>query len=350
MFRANTADSHNATGHCRPTTRLACLLLLALLTPIAAGAYTIVLRSGRRIEIPSEFTVTSRTLTYEASPGINITLLMATIDVPATERANNEATGSLFKRVGAEAGDSVRISARSARRELTQADIEAARLARAKSEQDYERRRLQLGLPSLEESRLKTARETQWLVEAAGRDEAEQRQSEAYWRSRARAIRTEIASLEGEISYVRRRISDLPDYSGLASFGYIGGVVPGGPAVTIFPEVTGHPGFMRGPYDTRVLGPGFLAFGGRTTQGVIQPNPNFPRRDFARGSDRRWPPLALTRGFGVAPVDYGYGAERSQLILRLHEMEAARAGLEARWRVLEEEARRSGAQPGWLRP
>lgn len=350
MFRVNTADSHNAVRHWRPTTKLACIVLLALLTPIVAGAYTIVLRSGRRIEIPSEFTVTSRTLTYEASPGINITLLMSTIDVPATERANNETTGSLFKRVGAETGYSGRVRPRPARRELTQADIEAARLARAKSEQDYERRRLELGLPSLEESRLKTARETQWLIEASKKDEVEQRQSEAYWRSRARAIKTEIASLDGQISYLRRRILDLPDYSGLSSYGYVGGVVPVVPAVTIFPEATGSPGFMRGPYDTRALGPGFLAFGGRATQGVIPLSPRFPRRDFARGSDRRWPPPALTRGFGLAPVDYSYGAERSQLILRLNEMEASRAGLEARWRLLEEEARRSGAQPGWLRP
>ena len=32
------------------------------------------------------------------------------------------------------------------------------------------------------------------------------------------------------------------------------------------------------------------------------------------------------------------------------QLNAARAGLSARWRELEDEARRAGAPPGWLRP
>ncbi|MEJ7616287.1 MAG: hypothetical protein WKF30_04785 [Pyrinomonadaceae bacterium] len=48
----------------------------------------------------------------------------------------------------------------------------------------------------------------------------------------------------------------------------------------------------------------------------------------------------------AAPHNYEYGAST----FRLQELETARAGLHARWRALEEEARRAGAPPGWLRP
>src|SRR5829696_7732096 len=85
-------------GFTRWATRLALALALALLLPVLASAYTVVLRGGRRVEIPATFTVTKWTLTYEAAPGINVTLQMATIDIPATERANNEPAGALLKR------------------------------------------------------------------------------------------------------------------------------------------------------------------------------------------------------------------------------------------------------------
>jgi hypothetical protein len=53
-----------------------------------------------------------------------------------------------------------------------------------------------------------------------------------------------------------------------------------------------------------------------------------------------------------APFAYGYNNsyEQSALDARLHELEGERAGLQARWRLLEEEARRAGVPPGWLRP
>ena len=53
------------------------------------------MHGGRRLEIPSQFVVTASTLTYEVSPGVQVTLEMAAIDIPATEKANHEVAGSL---------------------------------------------------------------------------------------------------------------------------------------------------------------------------------------------------------------------------------------------------------------
>src|SRR5437870_9115600 len=78
-------------------TNFAVAVALLLMLAITARAYTLVLRNGQRIEIPSEFTLTKTTLTYEISPGFNKTMQLFLIDVAATERANKEVPGSFFK-------------------------------------------------------------------------------------------------------------------------------------------------------------------------------------------------------------------------------------------------------------
>ena len=65
---------------------------------MAASAYTLVFKNGNRMEIPDEFTITRMTLTYEISPGFQKTINLSLVDIAATERANNEAWGSFFKR------------------------------------------------------------------------------------------------------------------------------------------------------------------------------------------------------------------------------------------------------------
>jgi hypothetical protein len=333
--------------------RLISAAALALLLPVMACAYTVVLRSGRRIEIPASFTVTKWTLTYEAAPGINITLQMATIDVPATERANNEPPGALLKRAQQQAANPSAAQARAPRRELTKQDIERARRERAKSERDYERRRVELGLPSLEETRRRTEEETKRLGEMTRQAQAEEAQAEAYWRARSTQLRTEIAALDAQINYVRARLAEIPDYGAVGAYGFITNVVPFFPRhrpVTRFPVVTGHPGFMRGNRPGAQL-TGFLAFGGGATQGQVRLNRGFPHRGFGRRGIFAPGIIApVLPVFGAPYSDYDYAGERANLVNSLHELEAARAGLQARWRLLEEEARRAGALPGWLRP
>ena len=67
--------------------------LFLALTVTVANAYTIVMRDGRRVEIPNKFTVTDSTLTYEVGSGIQITIQLIGVDIAATERANGEPTG-----------------------------------------------------------------------------------------------------------------------------------------------------------------------------------------------------------------------------------------------------------------
>src|ERR1700749_4847197 len=59
------------------------LLVVAFVIAVSAGAasaYTLVMRSGRRVEIPNTFTLSKSTLTYETAPGIQVSVQLVSID------------------------------------------------------------------------------------------------------------------------------------------------------------------------------------------------------------------------------------------------------------------------------
>src|SRR5690349_5478205 len=92
--------------------RVLITVLVLVLGAVSASAYTVVMRDGRRVEIPNNFTLTDSTLTYEVSSGIQVTMQLSTVDVAATERANGEAAGSFLlkstaPKPGAAAGSQV---------------------------------------------------------------------------------------------------------------------------------------------------------------------------------------------------------------------------------------------------
>lgn len=324
---------------------LAALILLVLL-PAAASAYTVVLRNGRSVQIPASFSVTSAGITYEHSPGLYVTIQMTSIDISATERANNEPQGSLLNRAATAKPSAAPVSSPPAAgsqptRTLTDRELEDVRMRREASEATYERRRAELGLPSVEESRRQREEETRRLNEMAAEREREEIESESYWRERASELRTAIASNDAEINYVRSELSEMSDnyptvaFTAIAPFPFVARV-PGG---------FNRPGFPNAP--RRGPRTGGIGFGGGSTRGRVFFNPRGPghgRRGFGR------------RGVAVlplpiyAPNGYDYSYEQSALRMRLRELEAERASLQARWRLLEEEARRTGAPPGWLRP
>lgn len=335
-------------------------LVLAVLLPLTACAYTVVMRSGRRIEIPSTFVVTSRTLTYEAAPGINVTLMMTSIDIAATERANNESAGSLLWRAREApatpaASSSATTAARPARRTLTNKDLEASRRARQQSEAAYERRRVELGLPSRDETRRRNAEEAQRARELSRQSESDEAQAEGYWRERANALRSEMAALDAESNYLRGRLAEAADYVS-TPYTSVTTVVPSFPSRQFdrFPQpvLTGNPGFIHAA-NTGLQVTGQFGTGGGLSRSrvLLNARPVVPlvAPPLIVGSTFFGSPLA-TYSTGPFPNYYYPSYEREALIARLHEVEAARAGLQARWRLLEDEARRAGAQPGWLRP
>jgi hypothetical protein len=178
--------------------RLAVAILIVFIFMVTVNAYTVVLYGGKRIEIPAKFTVSSTALSYEVSPGIRITLGLATIDVSATERANNEPGGSFLRRMSkADGGDGTSktrplTQSSSNIRTVTNRDLVPYERARLESEKAYEQRRRELSLPSLEESRRRAERVEAALDEIIAR--RRQEESENYWRERQAELQAAMAA------------------------------------------------------------------------------------------------------------------------------------------------------------
>ena len=202
-------------------------VLFLAVTVSVVNAYTVVMRDGRRVEIPNEFTVTNSTLTYEVSNGFQITIQLNTIDIAATERANGEAQGSFLRRASAPQVPVQRAPQTrraSAQRSITNANLEKYRRARVDSEKEYETRARESGLPSLEDRRNEAAAITDRTVEHVRSMRA---QEEAYWRSRADAFRAETAAREAQFGSSRQRQEEVPfshSFGGFPAFGPFDGV------------------------------------------------------------------------------------------------------------------------------
>ena len=324
---------------------LAGIFLLFLMVP-AVNGYTIVYKDGRRVTVPDNFEVGASTLTYEVSSGIQITIQLNAIDVSATEKVNNETKGALLGRLSSKASPIVspqRPSPRSVNT-VTNVDLEGFRQTRVTSEQLYEKKRQELGLPSLEESRkasLETATRAQIYASQVREDE---QRLESYWRSRASELRANLADVNARIGVVQSRLNELP-------LNYSFGTFTTFPALSPFAPFGGGRPF-RPPVFANASSIGLRpAVVGATTVAVgvpaVRPLRPIRRNGFGGG------PFSNRFGVGTVialPFDsYDNSYERSQLISELNQLVMQRAGLQARWRELEDEARRSGAYPGWLR-
>lgn len=340
--------------------RISGALLLLFAMSVAASAYTVVMRGGRHIQIPDNFVVTPLTLTYEAAPGINVTLQMSTIDIAATEAFNHEPTGSLLRRAedewptgSSETGTMTTPRQQRARRTVTNRDLEASRLARARNDEAYERRAQELGLPSLEDARRRSQEEARRLSESARQSEEEEAQAESYWRSRATELRTETAVVDAQLDYLRNQLAlsqrplTISSYPFATGFGRLFPIGRRRPATYITHGAPLFGSTGRGGRPVAVAG-----FGGGSTRGQVLANAASPYDTYHRQSVYSTPRVfapSLAPFFVSYPND-DYSYERSDMVMRLRELESVRAGLVARWRLLEEDARRAGAMPGWLRP
>lgn len=305
--------------------RFALVVIGLLLCAGAASAYTLVLRDGRRIEVTSDFQVTQTTFTYEVAPGINKTLQLSLIDIAATERANNETPGSFRQHVTRIANPSLQQPVKHAHQTLTNRDLEPIRLRRIESEKNYEKRRIELGLPSLEETRRRQAEEEADLLGLARRRASDEANNEIYWRQRAGALRNEIAAIDAEINYWSSRRSVAPFVAN---------------ATIPFLSWPNRPVQMplRGSGQGTMLAPAAGA-----------PNSNLVNTGVAplRSPGRNRPLINSggVRQFGFVGLYQSYGASDE-----LNSLRARRAALEALWRELEDDARRAHVPQIWLQP
>lgn len=174
--------------------------LVFLLLPVAADAYTLVLRSGRQVNVPDNFEVTHAAVIYEASPGFSVTVWLTNVDTAATERANAEPAGSFARRIdqkpNATTEESAQAESRPARRVLTNKELEPLRLKREAQEAEYERTRRARGMPSKQELQQRI-------------EEQDRRQRESNLQAQAERAEAELESVKSELLNVRQNLNEL---------------------------------------------------------------------------------------------------------------------------------------------
>ena len=321
------------------------IISVLLAVGVTASAYTLVLRDGRRIEIPSEFILTRTTLTYEISPGFNQTLLVTLIDIPATERVNNESAGGFFKHKdqSTTAPTTTTPPVGPAVRTLTNFDLDAVRQRRVESEQAYESRRKQLGLPTLEESRRRQDAEAREMGDMARAKTEANARDEAYWKGRARELRYEIATVDSQISYLRGRVYDA-NQTAMQNRGWVTGVYPTRRNGPWSPNGTWG-GFPNGRYPGNrpngpIIGMGLPnIFGNPNVYGYPGP--------YGYPGTYGYPPYGYPNGSINNPP---YTSDGTELNSRLDDLLVRRQGLAMQWRQLEDDARDARIPQVWLEP
>jgi len=192
----------------RPLSAVGLLLVLVATT----NAYSIVMKGGKRVEIPAQFTVTSTTLTYERAPGFLITLQMAAIDISATELANNEAPGSLMRRaveqIQAAPESNVSYVSKAAR-SITNRDLESFQRVRLDSEQAYEQRLRAQGLPPLAVIRAEAAAKSDRFWEEMVQKRAEAEEAEEA-NQKAFELQAQISALTAQLNALQSRGNEIP--------------------------------------------------------------------------------------------------------------------------------------------
>jgi hypothetical protein len=332
--------------------RLLVVAAILIVSVNAADAYTLVLRSGRRMEVPNNFVVSGLTLTYEATAGIQVTVQLASIDVSATELANNDLPGSFLKRATSQPVSPTNLDRQqtpaNAPRSITNSDLEVYRSARVESERAYELRRKELGLSSGEEVRRTATAETEQTRSQLLKAGSDEQVEENYWRSRAAQLRTERVAIDAQITYLESRLSSTPDITAWGAF----------PTVFPFPAIVSsrvspalNSTFVPGPHIIPPAVPvGRSQFGGRAGfgDGRIRGASINPRFSSGPRGGRFFSGIPV---LGASLASYAYdGYDRAALINQLDQLRLQRVQLQSHWQILEDDARRAGAYPGWLRP
>lgn len=378
------------SAHTTPQPHAAQFWLMALALLVACGwtasvsAYTLVKRDGQRIVIPDEFTVTPLTLTYEAAPGLNVTIALANLDIAATERANSASAGSLLRRANTAAPSAPSAPSVPARtvtkaapsassappRTITNNDLATYRRNREAQEAAINRQRAALGQPSLEQEAQQAQDKAalylaQTVPQRAARRAAEA-QNETAWRARAAQWRAAAVALDAQINYAAARLDEIVNNSPSSLYAPQAGYQPGAfyPLNNSF--YGGVAGATYGPVGPSLelsqVRPGLAYNWGPGFNNLIQGTQVAPSVDLAANAQAFRRAVAPVRGRAtgyprgyfvvpqVVPVPQNETASADYWRTRLEELRLARVALNARWQTLAEEARRAGVPAEWLRP
>jgi len=179
----------------------------------------------------------------------------------------------------------------------------------------------------------------QLLVETQARE----MQTAEYWQVRASELRSDLASLDAQIDFIRVRLGEVPASPGVGSLLIGNGALSWTARSRTSPSLNDNFRPRRNMIFASPVRDQFaFVAGGTRGRVVFNPIATLPgRRNLAR-------PVPLASLFTSPSLDFAY--EGTALLVELDRLLAIRTGLVARQRELEDDARRAGVDPGWLRP
>ena len=260
-------------------------------------------------------------------------------------------------------------SAAAQTKSVTNKDLEKFRQKRVQTEREYRENYGKLGFPSPEELEKQNAESRRQLSELSQQIEAENADNQTSFEERASVLRSQIASVEAQINYLRGELNRQPrqnlffssgfyqTYAGGYSTnfpirrggGYVGGARSSGYSLSpgFGVSISGGNGYVGGNNNLNLSANG-AGFGVSIIGGNNNSYGNY-RGGYGRrnGYYNRNYGNSIYRGGYVAPYFSG-GAnqsyERDELVNQIRALEQARAGFYAERAVLEDEARRAGVK------
>ena len=229
---------------------------------------------------------------------------------------------------------------------ITNFDLEKYRQQRVQADADYDRKVEAGVVPTKAELEKREQERQKFISDFSQKATVARNQAENYWQSQAYALRTEIASVEAEINYVGARVAEIPRPQVYYSVGYLpygyggyGDCCYGGAGL---PQYPAHRSYQRPNAPLPAANPGGVYANLMTRQpvggSVYAPNLNAPQANLTFGGIPYQPGI-LTAPFTLqTPENY----TREELLDRLRLLEQQRAGLYARFEVLQDEAQQQG--------
>jgi hypothetical protein len=239
-------------------------------------------------------------------------------------------------------------SAQTANKTITNADLEKFKKKRVQAEKEYRAKYKERGMPSPEELERQIAENNREREALSQRLQQEKQQSQDYWQSMAGVLRNELININAQIDYVNTQLAGMPSGNqiylrpgqissgGVIGYGYGYGrrgavrprtvVRPNDSIRTVTNAAAGNPNpFYGTPYYQNGI------------KSVIGPDIRNYRRD---GSGR----YRVYGGYYLPYVADSNSSNRDELVLRLQQLEQAKAGLLAQWNTLVSDAHRAGVK------
>jgi len=225
---------------------------------------------------------------------------------------------------------------------VTNADLEKFRAQRVESEKNLRAEYARKGFPSPEQIERQNSERRAALEQYSDQLREQRLQSESGILAQANALRTQIASIDAQINYLRRNGGGYNSQSLIYSSGY----APYGSRRnrSVLPQIRNLPPNMRTVQEYAAMYPSSQSLYNQSIGNVrIGGNVRAGGGNASVGGRLNYGNRNGYRGGYIAPVIIGGGSyvqnEANQQLIYL---EQTRAGILAQWEILEEQARRAG--------